>query len=528
MKAMRLLADQSVAALEQSGYDDAVLDTRWPAWQQIVDDVIVPVVVDVYARSYDQTLGTLTAAAAPSHAAMDNATAHVATVRNRLVGVGDDVFDLVRGTLNEGRATGESIPKLAARVEGTLQANGTATWRGRGATVARTEVIGAHNAGAHGAATATAETLGHDHDEVVREVEAATLDARVRETHAAADGQQVTGMATLFAVGDAALQYPGDPAGPSEEVINCRCTCNYLMPGDPGYPDELAGAVAQPIPERPWWPVTWSAAPLRPTSSPTPTGPPPSPRNGNKTLHKNALIRRLNDSPVCPAPNFPTFNLLGGGPASGKSVFTKANPEAFANSAVVNADDFKTLLPEYEAADGTFDAAFVHEESSYLTKKALSYGYDRGFSMTLDGTGDGSTASLTRKIGQARGAGYQVNGYYVTVDTETAVARAAARGAKTGRYVPEVIIRKTHDKVSEVFPKVADRFDTLQLVDTSTRPSTLVAQKTAGSSIRIMDHEAYARFVAKAEAGSTPTCPPPPPTVGASTPTTGPPSTPGT
>jgi hypothetical protein len=32
-----------------------------------------------------------------------------------------------------------------------------------------------------------------------------------------------------FTVGGASLMYPGDPAGPAEEVINCRCCVGFIV-----------------------------------------------------------------------------------------------------------------------------------------------------------------------------------------------------------------------------------------------------------------------------------------------------------
>jgi hypothetical protein len=45
------------------------------------------------------------------------------------------------------------------------------------------------------------------------------------------DGQTVALDAT-FDVGEAQLQFPGDPDGPPEEVCNCRCTMEYSGGGE--------------------------------------------------------------------------------------------------------------------------------------------------------------------------------------------------------------------------------------------------------------------------------------------------------
>jgi hypothetical protein len=51
----------------------------------------------------------------------------------------------------------------------------------------------------------------------------ATQDDRTRESHAVMDGQEV-GQDEPFITGNGVqLMYPGDPNGPPEEVINCRC-----------------------------------------------------------------------------------------------------------------------------------------------------------------------------------------------------------------------------------------------------------------------------------------------------------------
>lgn len=47
-------------------------------------------------------------------------------------------------------------------------------------------------------------------------------DARVRPTHARANGQSVR-VGEAFMVGGYAMQYPGDPSAPASERANCRC-----------------------------------------------------------------------------------------------------------------------------------------------------------------------------------------------------------------------------------------------------------------------------------------------------------------
>lgn len=68
--------------------------------------------------------------------------------------------------------------------------------------------------------------LSTDHGWYVAEgviVHNSTHDSHTRPDHRQADGQIVP-LLSPFIVGESALMYPGDKAGPPEQVINCRCT----------------------------------------------------------------------------------------------------------------------------------------------------------------------------------------------------------------------------------------------------------------------------------------------------------------
>lgn len=141
---------------------------------------------------------------------------------NQLAGsVTDATYGKIQSQMDQGADAGESIPQIAARISGIFDTMSV----GRATTIARTEVIGAYN----GATDQIANSLPDD--VVAGEEWIAELDDRTREAHEAADGEQVA-VADAFSVGGEDLQYPGDPAGSPENVINCRCTVGMLTPAE--------------------------------------------------------------------------------------------------------------------------------------------------------------------------------------------------------------------------------------------------------------------------------------------------------
>jgi len=145
--------------------------------------------------------------------------AQFAITQNLLVRIPDEVYNLVFAELNDGVNDGDDPDDLAARVEMVLSMTGSETWPSRAMTIAVTEANRANNAGAYAAGLQSESIEGVS----LRKRWLATNDRRTRPDHRHADGQLVT-LRQPFMVGGWPLQFPGDPTGPPEQVIWCRCS----------------------------------------------------------------------------------------------------------------------------------------------------------------------------------------------------------------------------------------------------------------------------------------------------------------
>jgi hypothetical protein len=153
---------------------------------------------------------------------------YLTEVRNRLVQVPDEVYDLVAGQVAAGANLGEGLPKIRDRVDDVLSTTASERWPNRATVIARTETIGALNAGK----METYKIIVEDDPDTPYEIMwLATDDRRTRRTHDEADGQRVP-FGSPFIVGGFSLAFPGDPTGPPQEVIQCRCTPLLVEAGE--------------------------------------------------------------------------------------------------------------------------------------------------------------------------------------------------------------------------------------------------------------------------------------------------------
>ena len=126
---------------------------------------------------------------------------------------------LMASQLTQGVLLGESIPKMARRVQRVTGSNYAAAVR-----TARTAVTGAENAG-----RVHSYKRAKDMGIKLQKEWLATLDNRTRHSHRQLDGERIDNdEKAKFSNG---CRYPGDPTARYAEICNCRCTVIAAVEG---------------------------------------------------------------------------------------------------------------------------------------------------------------------------------------------------------------------------------------------------------------------------------------------------------
>lgn len=128
---------------------------------------------------------------------------------NKLSNVPKETFDRIKASIEEGITAGDTTAELADRVRSEFNEID----QGRARSIAVTETSAAYGAGRdeamHQAGIGFKQWLTSGND-------------NVRAAHAAAN-EQIVPIDGFFEVGGEQLQFPGDPAGSPENVIQCHC-----------------------------------------------------------------------------------------------------------------------------------------------------------------------------------------------------------------------------------------------------------------------------------------------------------------
>lgn len=194
------------------------------------------------------------------------------------------------------------------------------------------------------------------------------------------------------------------------------------------------------------------------------------------SLHRQIINKLMgeDDSKYLPAAGQkPKMIMLGGRPGSGKSNFNIEknkdlgvyDPQKFL---VIDADDIKTLLPEYHPEY----AAAVHQESTEIFDKMVTIARKRGLNVVLDFTMSSDKVAWAKSFQKA---GYETEAYYIHRPPEKAAQFAIQRwtqpmtiekldGSKQsfrrGRIVPldVVLSHKDNEKYFDRLTHIVDKW----------------------------------------------------------------------
>lgn len=210
------------AVLRDGGVDPGRVSDQVGFWTDEVNVEVLPAIEGVLAEAWRR----VTTAGQPDTDPF--VRDYLNAAGNRMSNTPDEVYGLIVIEVERGMTQGLALERVRDAVQEILTASGTPYWRNRAMTVARTETMGAVNAGIFRSAELEAEQRG---DPAPFKVWLSTEDNRTRPTHVTAD-QQRTLLSSPFVVGGAQLMFPGDPRGPAAEVINCRCSMLPIVLGE--------------------------------------------------------------------------------------------------------------------------------------------------------------------------------------------------------------------------------------------------------------------------------------------------------
>jgi SPP1 gp7 family putative phage head morphogenesis protein len=230
MTALNAVLERTAKHIDPSGpvQSSNIMRTFWKGKVNGLVDKLEAVVIDAADRtrmllqSHVDTMDTRPALTAdafviPSPVELF-AEIYLRSRRGFLMDLGTDAWNIVRGELIAGMNDGEGIGELRSRVMSVADVA-----QPRAERIARTEVVGATNAGA------IEQVRASKLDSTKTWL--ATNDKRTRKSHRDVDGTTVR-LDETFLVGGVRMDRPHDPTAPADEVIQCRCTLTFEIGDD--------------------------------------------------------------------------------------------------------------------------------------------------------------------------------------------------------------------------------------------------------------------------------------------------------
>lgn len=480
--------DDFDAALEKKDIDPAkVFDLERE--QEAFSKAVLPTVTNVYETFGEGTAESLGVA---FNLRDENVARDILERDNRLRGTVETTWQAVQEAIIDGEAEGEGIDGIAKRIGHVFeQAKG---YRSR--VIARTETIGASNAGSLQAAEASGV--------VGKKTWLAASDPRTRASHVSADGQTVP-VDKPFKVAGRSMKHPGDPNGGASQTVNCRCSMVFERLQDAEIPTEVedldedldarAARVERAVAAgREQGLETHRLHHARPEA-------PEGFYTRARLMEQEDLLDELWEA-ADNVPNEGEALFSGGLGGAGKGTVLRSADAGVDTSrfltidpdAIKEAMARRGMIPTVEGFESLSPmelSALVHEESSHLAARLAQRAVAERKNVVFDITMS-SKNSVVKRLDMLRQNGYErIDMIFVDIDVETSVARALARWERGlaeyadgtgygGRYVPPEIIRAQYDDLwgsvnRGVFEDLKDQATSWKFFDNTGDAPRLVA-----------------------------------------------------
>ena len=147
------------------------------------------------------------------------------------------------------------------------------------------------------------------------------------------------------------------------------------------------------------------------------------------------------------------MDIVIGLPASGKSSALVEPISEMYHSRIIDSDEAKKLLPEYN--DG-WGAGIVHKESQLIADRQFKAAVRNGENITYPRVG-GDCDELTDIIAAVKKQGYSVYIHFNELDRNKALGRMINRFLETGRYIKPELVTKYGNGISATYETLKNR-----------------------------------------------------------------------
>jgi SPP1 gp7 family putative phage head morphogenesis protein len=177
--------------------------------------LLVPIIWEIYRRGWDMASGTLKDPVEWKGETNPTLLAVAEEQKNLITGMSEDVYKELKERINQSFVLGWTVKQTKDEIAKVFGLGGT-----RARRIARTETMRGLNASSFAMYGESMEVAGFEWS--------AVMDGKTRPAHQMMNGERIM-KGDIFSNG---LQYPLDPLGPADEVVNCRCVALPLTEND--------------------------------------------------------------------------------------------------------------------------------------------------------------------------------------------------------------------------------------------------------------------------------------------------------